>query len=134
MHQDAKNGWIQRLTYVIEIDDIKVLHPNNGVFAFYRNNRLVRGFEPFDIKAPNEFSKRSYHFDHHNLAHLEERFPDAIPVFDETLETRRAWSDRVRVGLCEIIRDGKLSFEHIDDQGNVLEASIRWCGEAITID
>ncbi|EPE62293.1 hypothetical protein L479_01279 [Exiguobacterium sp. S17] len=36
MRQDAKKGWIQRLTYVIEIDDIKALHPNNGVFAFYR--------------------------------------------------------------------------------------------------
>ena len=132
MRQDAKNGWIQRLTYVIEIDDIKALHPNNGVFAFYRNNRLVRGFEPFDIKAPNELSKRPYHFDHHNLAHLQERFPESIPTFDASTQTRRDWSDDVRVGLCEIIVDGKLSFEHIDDNGNVLEANIRWSGEAIT--
>ena len=134
MRQDAKNGWIQRLTYLIEIDDIKALHLNNGVFAFYRKNRLVQGFEPFDIKAPNEMSKRPYHFDHHNLAHLHERFPESIPMYDASIQTRRAWSDLVRAGLCDIIADGKLSFEHIDDNGNVLEASIRWIGEPITID
>lgn len=134
MRQDAKKGWIQRLTYVIEIDDIKVLHPNNGVFAFYRQNRLVRGFEPFDIKAPNELSKRAYHFDFHNIALLQERFPEVIPAFDESIHTRRAWSHLVRVGLSQIILEGKLSFEHVDDQGNVLEASIRWHGEPLTID
>lgn len=129
MRQDAKKGWIQRLTYVIEIDDIKALHLKNGVFAFYRKNRLVEGFEPFDIKQPNELSKRPYHFDYHNLAHLQERFPELIPQFDANEHTLKHWADLVRAGLYQIILSGKLSFEHVDDSGHVLEAQIRWIGE-----
>jgi len=121
---------VKRLTFLIEIDEIKALHLRNGIFAFYRQEALIQAFEPFNVKAPDELSKRSYHFDQHDIALMNERFPEYIPLYDEAM-TLRSCADRVRYGMYTLIEAGRLSFVHEDDNGYKMEARITWTGPVI---
>ncbi len=76
---------VRKLTFLIEIDEIKALHLRNGIFAFYRQGELIHAFEPFNVKAPDALSKRSYHFDQHDILLMNERFPEQIPLYDEAM-------------------------------------------------
>jgi len=100
---------VRKLTFLIEIDEIKALHLRNGIFAFYRQGELIHAFEPFNVKAPDALSKRSYHFDQHDILLMNERFPEQIPP-----------------------PPPPLSFVHEDDTGYKMEAMITWTGEALT--
>ncbi len=43
---------VRKLTFLIEIDEIKALHLRNGIFAFYRQGELIHAFEPFNVRRP----------------------------------------------------------------------------------
>ncbi|HAB34637.1 MAG TPA: hypothetical protein DCE40_11200 [Exiguobacterium sp.] len=122
---------VRKLTFLIEIDEIKALHLRNGIFAFYRQGKLIHAFEPFNVKAPDALSKRSYHFDQHDILLMNERFPEQIPLYDEAM-TLRSWADQVAYGLYQLIDSSRLSFVHEDDTGYKMEAMITWTGEALT--
>jgi len=123
---------VRKLTFLIEIDEIKALHLRNGIFAFYRKGELIHAFEPFNVKQPDTFSKRSYHFDQHDILLMNERFPQQIPLYDEAM-TLRSWANQVEYGLYQLIDSGRLSFIHEDDTGYKMEATIQWTGEALDV-
>lgn len=123
---------VRKLTFLIEIDEIKALHLRNGIFAFYRKGELIHAFEPFNVKQPDALSKRSYHFDQHDILLMNERFPQQIPLYDEAM-TLRSWAEQVEFGLYQLIDSGRLSFVHEDDTGYKMEAKIEWTGETLTV-
>jgi hypothetical protein len=121
---------VRKLTFLIEIDEIKALHLRNGIFAFYRKGELIHAFEPFNVKQPDALSKRSYHFDQHDILLMNERFPQQILLYDEAM-TLRSWANQVEYGLYQLIDSGRLSFIHEDDTGYKMEATIQWTGETL---
>ncbi|WP_235183981.1 hypothetical protein [Exiguobacterium undae] len=121
---------VRKLTFLIEIDEIKALHLRNGIFAFYRKGEFIHAFEPFNVKQPDALSKRSYHFDQHDILLMNERFPQQIPLYDEAM-TLRSWANQVEYGLYQLIDSGRLSFIHEDDTGYKMEATIQWTGETL---
>ncbi|OIN67004.1 hypothetical protein BLD48_08500 [Exiguobacterium sp. KRL4] len=123
---------VRKLTFLIEIDEIKALHLRNGIFAFYRKGELIHAFEPFNVKQPDALSKRSYHFDQHDILLMNERFPQQIPLYDEAM-TLRSWANQVEYGLYQLIDTGRLSFIHEDDTGYKMEATIQWTGETLAV-